>query len=162
MLRQINIYVLTRTHHRVCFQRTQIPAPFRAPKRTLYTFCSELICCIGSNQLHKAASRARWQRCIAGGRRYNVRVLWSVTAPTNRAHVALVSFLFKLLARKPGRSTDKSKYTELSQIKHQIDATLCRFYFCRVTLHVSGVKRPSSGVLKNWHGGHWYVCYGCR
>ena len=34
------------------------------------------------------------------------------------------------------------------QIKHQLDATLCRFYFCGVTLHVSGVKRPSSGVLK--------------
>ena len=30
----------------------------------------------------------------------------------------------------------------------QLDATLCRFYFCRVTLHVSGVKRPSSGVFK--------------
>ena len=26
----------------------------------------------------------------------------------------------------------------LSQMKHQLDATLCRFYFCRVTLHVSG------------------------
>ena len=36
----------------------------------------------------------------------------------------------------------------LSQIKHQLDATLCRFYFCRVTLHVSGVKRTSSGVFK--------------
>ena len=48
------------------------------------------------------------------------------------------------------------------QIKHQLDATLCRFYFCRVTLHVSGVKRPSSGVLKNWHGGPWYRCYSCR
>jgi hypothetical protein len=36
----------------------------------------------------------------------------------------------------------------LFQMKHQIDATLCRFYFCRVTLHVSGVKRPSSGVFK--------------
>ena len=24
----------------------------------------------------------------------------------------------------------------ISQIKHQLDATLCRFYFCRVTLHV--------------------------
>jgi hypothetical protein len=24
-----------------------------------------------------------------------------------------------------------------SQMKHQLDATLCRFYFCRVTLHVS-------------------------
>ena len=33
-------------------------------------------------------------------------------------------------------------------MKHQLDATLCRFYFCRVTLHVSGVKRPSSGVFK--------------
>ena len=37
----------------------------------------------------------------------------------------------------------------IGQIKHQHDATLCRFYFCRLTLHVSGVKRPSSGVLKN-------------
>ena len=36
----------------------------------------------------------------------------------------------------------------LSQMKHQLHATLCRFYFCRVTLHVSGVKRPSSGVFK--------------
>ena len=52
--------------------------------------------------------------------------------------------------------------TCLSQIKHQLDITLCRFYFCRVTLHVSGVKRPSSGVLKNWHGGPWYWCYSCR
>ena len=34
------------------------------------------------------------------------------------------------------------------QMKHQLDATLCRFYLCRVTLHVSGVKRPSSGVFK--------------
>ena len=35
-----------------------------------------------------------------------------------------------------------------SQMKHQLDAPLCRFYFCRVTLHVSGAKRPSSGVFK--------------
>ena len=34
-------------------------------------------------------------------------------------------------------------------MKHQLDATLCSFYFCRVTLHVSGVKRPSSGVFKS-------------
>ena len=34
------------------------------------------------------------------------------------------------------------------QMKHQLDATLYRFYFCRVTLHVSGVKRRSSGVFK--------------
>ena len=37
----------------------------------------------------------------------------------------------------------------ISQMKHQLDATLCRFYFCRGTLHVSGVKRPSSGVFKS-------------
>ena len=36
----------------------------------------------------------------------------------------------------------------LSQIKHQLDATLCRFYFYRVTLHCFGRKRPSSGVFK--------------
>ena len=33
-------------------------------------------------------------------------------------------------------------------MKHQLDATMCRFYFCSVTLHVSGEKRPSSGVFK--------------
>ena len=39
-------------------------------------------------------------------------------------------------------------HRSISQLKHHLDATLCRFYFCRVTLHVSGVKRLSSGVLK--------------
>jgi hypothetical protein len=42
-----------------------------------------------------------------------------------------------------------SVHHRISQIKHQLDSTLCGFYFSRVTLHVSGVKRPSSGVLKN-------------
>ena len=28
-----------------------------------------------------------------------------------------------------------SMHHSISQIKHQLDATLCRFYFCRVTLH---------------------------
>ena len=46
-----------------------------------------------------------------------------------------------------------SMHRSTSLIKHQLDATLCRFYFCRVTLHVSGAKGPSSGVLKNWYGG---------
>ena len=55
-----------------------------------------------------------------------------------------------------------SVHRRINQIKHQLRATLCRFYFCRVTLHVSGVKRPSSGVLKIWHGGPWYRCYSCR
>jgi len=55
-----------------------------------------------------------------------------------------------------------SVHRSISQIKHQLDATLCRFCFCRVTLNVSGVKRPSSGVLKNWHVGPWYRCYSCR
>ena len=39
-------------------------------------------------------------------------------------------------------------HRSICQIKHQRDATRCRFYFCRLTLHVSGFKRPSSGVLK--------------
>ena len=32
-----------------------------------------------------------------------------------------------------------SVHRSVSQIKHQLDATLCRFYFCRVTLHVSSL-----------------------
>ena len=34
------------------------------------------------------------------------------------------------------------------QMKHQLDATLCRFYFCRVTLHVSGVSTHHQEYLK--------------
>ena len=36
----------------------------------------------------------------------------------------------------------------LSQMKHQLDATLCRFYFCRVTLHVSGASAHHQQYLK--------------
>ena len=36
------------------------------------------------------------------------------------------------------RHTSFSQHVcKISQMKHQLDATLCRFYFCRVTLHVS-------------------------
>ena len=33
-------------------------------------------------------------------------------------------------------------------MKHQLDATLCRFYFCRVTLHVSGANAHHQEYLK--------------
>jgi hypothetical protein len=33
-------------------------------------------------------------------------------------------------------------------MKHQLDATLCRFYFCRVTLHVSGASTHRQEYLK--------------
>ena len=33
-------------------------------------------------------------------------------------------------------------------MKHQLDATLCRFYFCRVTLHVSGASAYHQEYLK--------------
>ena len=36
----------------------------------------------------------------------------------------------------------------MSQIKHQLDATLCRLYFCRVTLHVSGASAHHQEYLK--------------
>ena len=36
----------------------------------------------------------------------------------------------------------------ISQMKHQLDATLCRFYFCRVTLHVSGASAHHQEYLK--------------
>ena len=36
----------------------------------------------------------------------------------------------------------------ISQMKHQLDATLCRFYFCRVTLHVSGASAHHLEYLK--------------
>ena len=36
----------------------------------------------------------------------------------------------------------------ISQMKHQLDATLCRFYYCRVTLHVSGASTRHQEYLK--------------
>ena len=33
-------------------------------------------------------------------------------------------------------------------MKHQLDATLCRFYFCTVTLHVSGASAHHQEYLK--------------
>jgi len=33
-------------------------------------------------------------------------------------------------------------------MKHQLDATLCRLYFCRVTLHVSGTSAHHQEYLK--------------
>ena len=39
-------------------------------------------------------------------------------------------------------------HTSQSQMKHQLDATLCRFYFCRVTLHVSDASAHHQEYLK--------------
>jgi hypothetical protein len=36
----------------------------------------------------------------------------------------------------------------VSQMKHQLDATLCRFYFCRVTLDASGASAHHQEYLK--------------
>ena len=41
-----------------------------------------------------------------------------------------------------------SVHHSISQMKHQLDATLCRFYFCRVTLHVSGASAHHQVYLK--------------
>ena len=37
---------------------------------------------------------------------------------------------------------------DTSQMKQQLDATLYRFYFCRVTLHVSGASAYHQEYLK--------------
>ena len=44
--------------------------------------------------------------------------------------------------------TTSVKATYMSQMKHQLDATLCRFYFCRVPLHVSGASAHHQEYLK--------------
>ena len=41
-----------------------------------------------------------------------------------------------------------SVHHSVSQMKHQLDATLCRFYFCRVTLHVSDASAHHQEYLK--------------
>ena len=44
---------------------------------------------------------------------------------------------------------------------HQLDATLCRFYFCRVTLHVSGASAHHQEYLKLVQRPLVH-CYRCR
>ena len=46
------------------------------------------------------------------------------------------------------RSLSISKRPYKSQMKNQIDASLCRCYFCRVTLHVSGASAHHQEYLK--------------
>ena len=41
-----------------------------------------------------------------------------------------------------------SVHHSISQMKHQLDAILCRFYFCRVTLHVSVASAHHQEYLK--------------
>ena len=41
-----------------------------------------------------------------------------------------------------------SVHHSISQMKHQLDATLCRLYFCRVTLHVSVASAHHQEYLK--------------
>ena len=89
----------------------------------------------------------------------NTRVCWKPSRAQGHGASGRIMPIKKISLTPPGIET---KTFQISQIKHQLDATLCRFYFCRVTLNVSDVKRPSSGILKNWHGGPWYRCYSCR
>ena len=43
---------------------------------------------------------------------------------------------------------DATQERYISQMKHQLDTTLCRFYFCRVTLHDSGASAHHQEYLK--------------
>ena len=40
-----------------------------------------------------------------------------------------------------------NSFLSSSQMEHRLDATLCRFYFCRVTLHVSGANAQHQEYL---------------
>jgi hypothetical protein len=52
--------------------------------------------------------------------------------------------------RKENKSHFACRYRKncTTQMEHQLDATLCRFYFCRVTLHVSGASAHHQEYLK--------------
>ena len=71
----------------------------------------------------------------------NLRILTAFMEPRFRN-------LIPRFEQKDTASRRLYKAVRQGQMKHQLDATMCRFYFCRVNLHVSGGKRPSSGVFK--------------
>ena len=61
--------------------------------------------------------------------------------------LSILSWSFCVVVDVP--FTNKSQRSlHISQMKHQLDATLCRFYFCRVTLHVSGASAHHQEYLK--------------
>ena len=45
-----------------------------------------------------------------------------------------------LMVQKGDECFCEQLHHTISQMKHQLDVTLCRFYFCRVTLYVSGAS----------------------
>ena len=57
--------------------------------------------------------------------------------------------LLHMLTRSDYVQQHWNNLSTVSQMKHQLDATLCRFYFCRVTLHVSGASAHHQEYL-NW------------
>ena len=67
-----------------------------------------------------------------------------------QAPVQLVPGLSRgvLLTTHPLLVPRSCKSRAIRQMKHQLDATLCRFYFCRVTLHVSGASAHHQEYLK--------------
>jgi len=81
--------------------------------------------------------------------------LQGCTVPCGSSRLSLAQFLdshhmnvvrfFPLYA--PAAFTPQEIFL-VSQMKHQLDATMCRFYFCRVTLHVSGASAHHQEYLK--------------
>ena len=63
---------------------------------------------------------------------------------------SIVACLFKSSGSQNAHvsHTECVSNTSLGQMKHHLDATLCRFYFCRVTLHVSGASAHHQEYLR--------------
>ena len=64
--------------------------------------------------------------------------------------LSFFQFLTHISHKKPIHNNKETcpKLPPVSQMKHQLDATLCRFYLCRVTLHVSGASAHHQEYLK--------------
>ena len=71
---------------------------------------------------------------------------------TKVAHISKIHFMTSLQDPKHVATMSLPPHMfllhQFRQMKHQLDATLCRFYFCRVTLHVSSASAHHQEYLK--------------
>ena len=104
-----------------------------------------------------AGGQFDFERCtkkmfVHRNRRRNLLVLLYLRRKYKIHPVLAVRYLegsfYTLFEKLKSNDSKFFNYFRMRQMKRQLDAILCRFYFCRVTLHVSGASAHHQEYLK--------------
>ena len=90
----------------------------------------------GKRQLERP--RRMWWTIREGAKCHAIVLAYNLILVIIKSNT-FISFFFKFCV---------SVHHSISQMKHQLHATLCRFHFCRVTLHVSCASAHHKEYLK--------------